>query len=64
MHGAIFLQRKGLPINSLFTILVMAKEIIHTSSAPAPIGPYNQRLLLVIRFIFPGRSVLIRQPAT
>jgi 2-iminobutanoate/2-iminopropanoate deaminase len=45
MHGAIFLQRKGLPINSLFTILVMAKEIIHTSSAPAPIGPYNQAVI-------------------
>src|SRR5947207_906297 len=39
------LQRKCIKLNSLFLIFQMSKNIIGTSSAPSPIGPYSQAVL-------------------
>src|SRR5687768_18535737 len=57
-----FLQRKGLLINSLFTIRFMTKEIINTSNAPAPIGPYNQAVVAGNMLFISGQICI--DPAT
>jgi len=55
-----FLQRKGFGYKT--DICVMEKQIIKTDNAPAPIGPYNQAILIKDTLYISGQICI--DPAT